>query len=150
MSETLLQKRNQRSGEKQSLVARQTEVNLESEILKVLKEMKLCNCEQPVPLNGARTVRSGFDVKAIVAICAIVLSIAGYVIQDARNSSRQDAQIEMTNARLTSLERISSTNTEGRIRTEVQLGELREGQMEIKRMLEEHDLDSKKVSWQKR
>ena len=144
MSETLLQKRSQRSGDR-SLVTRQPEADFEVEILKVLKELKSCRCEQLPAVNGTRPVRTGFDVKAIVAICAIVLSIAGYVIQDARNSSRLEAEIEMAQARLTSLERISSTNSEARVRTEVQLTELREGQMEIKRMLEEHDLDTKKA-----
>src|SRR5579872_1674806 len=35
-------------------------------------------------------------------------------------------------------ERIAAINTESRIRTEVQLGELREGQADIKRMLQAH------------
>jgi hypothetical protein len=42
------------------------------------------------------------------------------------------------------LEQIAATNTEGRIRTEVQLGELREGQNEIKAMIQAHDSASKK------
>lgn len=42
------------------------------------------------------------------------------------------------------LEQIAATNTEGRIRTEVQLGELREGQNEIMTMIQEHDQASKK------
>ncbi len=78
------------------------------------------------------------EPRTLAALAAIVLSVAGYVIQDARNSSRQDAEIETAKARLTNLERIAAINTESRIRTEVQLGELREGQADIKRMLQAH------------
>ncbi len=42
------------------------------------------------------------------------------------------------------LEQIAATNTEGRIRTEVELGELRQGQAEIKAMIQAHDTASKK------
>ena len=61
------------------------------------------------------------------------------MVQDARNSSRQDAEIEMTKARVSNLERIAATNTEARIRSEVEFKALREGQEEIKHMLERHD-----------
>lgn len=80
-----------------------------------------------------------FELKTMVAIAAILLSITGYVIEDARNASRQDAEIESTQVRVTNLEKIASANTEARIRTEVQLGQLREGQQEIKEMLRAHD-----------
>jgi soluble cytochrome b562 len=79
-----------------------------------------------------------------MALGAIALSITGYVIQDARNTAKQDAEIESTRARVVRLEQIAATNTEGRIRTEVQLGELREGQNEIKAMIQAHDSASKK------
>jgi hypothetical protein len=86
-----------------------------------------------------------FDGRTLVAIGAIALSLTGYVLQDARSSSRRDAEIETTKARVSSLERIAATNTEGRIRTEVQLGELHEGQQEIKAMIAAHDVATKKI-----
>lgn len=79
------------------------------------------------------------DLRSLIAIAAIALSIAGYVIQDARNSSRQDSEIESAKNRLTSLERISATNTEARVRSEVELNELRQGQSEIKQLLLQHE-----------
>ena len=85
-----------------------------------------------------------FDSRTLIALGAIVLSISGYVIEDARNSARQDSELESTKARVLRLEQIAATNTEGRIRTEVQLGELREGQNEIKAMIQAQDLGSKK------
>jgi soluble cytochrome b562 len=85
-----------------------------------------------------------FDSRALIALGALALSIGGYVIQDARNSAKQDSEIESTKARIMRLEQIAATNTEGRIRTEVQLGELREGQNEIKALIQGHDLAGKK------
>ncbi|HZC25223.1 MAG TPA: hypothetical protein VE866_17955 [Candidatus Binatia bacterium] len=90
-----------------------------------------------------------FDSRTLIAMGAIAISIAGYVIQDARSTARQDAELESTKARVLRLEQIAATNTEGRIRTEVQLGELREGQNEIKAMIQEHDSASKKSVGQK-
>jgi len=90
-----------------------------------------------------------FDGRTLVAVGAIALSLTGYVLQDARTSSRRDAEIETTKARVASLERIAATNTEGRIRTEVELGELREGQGEIKAMIAAHDTESRKGQQQK-
>lgn len=86
-----------------------------------------------------------FDSRTVLALGAIALSLAGYVIQDARNSARQDSEIEATKARVVRLEQIAATNTEARIRTEVQLGELRDGQNEIKAMIQAHDASSKKA-----
>ncbi len=86
-----------------------------------------------------------FDSRTLIALGAIALSMAGYVIQDARNTARQDNEIETTKARVLRLEQIAATNTEGRIRTEVQLGELREGQNEIKALIQAHDVASKKA-----
>lgn len=85
-----------------------------------------------------------FDSRTLIALGAIALSIGGYVIQDARSTARQDSEIEATKARVQRLEQIAATNTEGRIRTEVQLGELRDGQIEIKAMIQAHDSASKK------
>ena len=90
-----------------------------------------------------------FDGRTLVAIGAIALSMTGYVLQDARNTSRRDAEIETMKARVTRLEEIAATNTEGRVRNEVELGELREGQAEIKHMIEARDSGGKKAIPQK-
>lgn len=97
-------------------------------------------------LKALREVNSPlrFDPRTLVAIGAVALSITGYVLQDARNTSKRDAEIETMKVRITQLEQIAATNTEGRVRTEVQLGELRDGQIEIKRMIEMHDVGTKK------
>lgn len=86
-----------------------------------------------------------FDSRTLLALGAIALSVAGYTIQDARNSAKQDTEIEATKARVARLEQIAATNTEARIRTEVQLGELRDGQAEIKALILAHDRASKKT-----
>jgi heme oxygenase len=85
----------------------------------------------------------------LIALGAIALSITGYVIQEARNTARQDSEIEATKARVVHLEQIAATNTEARIRTEVQLGELRDGQLEIKALIQAHDSASKKAGLSK-
>jgi len=85
-----------------------------------------------------------FDSRALIAVGALALSITGYVIQDARNTARQDSELEATKARVQRLEQIATTNTEARIRTEVQLGELRDGQNEIKALIQAHDSASRK------
>lgn len=89
-----------------------------------------------------------FDSRTLLALGAIALSVAGYTIQDARNSAKQDTEIEATKARVARLEQIAATNTEARIRTEVQLGELRDGQAEIKALILAHDRASKKTPQQ--
>jgi len=75
-----------------------------------------------------------------------ILFKRGDVWNDARNTSKRDAEIETMKVRVTRLEEIAATNTEGRVRTEVELGELREGQAEIKRMIEAHDTVTRKVT----
>ncbi len=80
------------------------------------------------------------DGKALVALGAIMLSIAGYVIQDARNTAREDAEIAATVLRVSNLEKIAAANTEARVRSEVELDELRQGQAEIKDLLRTHNL----------
>ena len=90
-----------------------------------------------------------FDSRTLIALGAVILSVAGYVIQDARNTARQDSEIEATKARVVRLEQIAATNTEARIRTEVQLGELRDGQNEIKALIQAHDEASKKAAVKK-
>ena len=89
------------------------------------------------------------DSRTLIALAAVALSITGYVVQDARNSSRQDTEIEATKARVQRLEQIAATNTEARIRTEVQLGELRDGQNEIKTLIQAHDSASRKGNGKK-
>ena len=90
-----------------------------------------------------------FDSRTLIALAAVALSITGYVVQDARNSSRQDTEIEATKTRVQRLEQIAATNTEARIRTEVQLGELRDGQNEIKALIQAHDNASRRGSGKK-
>ena len=85
------------------------------------------------------------DSRALIAMGALALSITGYIIQDARNTARQDSELEATKARVQRLEQIATTNTEARIRTEVQLGELRDGQNEIKSLIRAHDSASRKT-----
>ena len=85
------------------------------------------------------------DSRALIAMGALALSITGYIIQDARNTARQDSELEATKARVQRLEQIATTNTEARIRTEVQLGELRDGQNEIKSLIQAHDSASRKT-----
>lgn len=90
-----------------------------------------------------------FDSRTLIALGALALSIGAYVTEDARNSARQDTEIETTKARVMRLEQIATTNTEARIRTEVQLGELRDGQNEIKALIQAHDTASRKVNGRK-
>ena len=61
----------------------------------------------------------------------------------ARNSSRRDAEIETTKARVSTVERIGEANTEGRIKMQDQLDELRDGQAEIKALIQERESGSK-------
>ena len=86
-----------------------------------------------------------FDGRTLVAVGAIALSLTGYVLQDARNTSKREGEIEAMKARVTRLEQVEATNTEGRIRTEVELGELREGQAEVKSLIQAHDSAGKRV-----
>ena len=86
-----------------------------------------------------------FDPRTLVALGALALSITGYALQDARNTSKRDAEIEAMKLRVAHLEEIAATNTEARVRTEVQLEDLHEGQAEIKEMIEVY-YDSPKKS----
>lgn len=87
-----------------------------------------------------------FDGRTLVAIGAIALSLTGYILQDARNSSKRDSEIETTKARVVDLERIAAINTEGRIRSEMQLTELREGQVEIKGLIHAQSVAARKAT----
>jgi ABC-type hemin transport system substrate-binding protein len=90
-----------------------------------------------------------FDSRALIAMGALALSLSGYVIQGARSSARQDSELAATEARVQRLEQIAATTTEARIRTEVQLGELREGQNEIKALLDPHNSAGRRTSSRK-
>src|ERR1700676_4931975 len=90
-----------------------------------------------------------FDSRTLIALGAVALSVAGYVIQDARNTARQESEIETTKARVVSLEQIGTINTEARIRTEVQLGELRDELAEVKVFIVAQENASRKVSLRK-
>ena len=87
-----------------------------------------------------------FDSRVLIALGAIALSLSGYVIQEARTTARQDSELETTKTRVMRLEQIAAINTEARIKTEVQLGELREGQTEIKALIQAQAIASKKIS----
>src|SRR6202166_2708893 len=69
-----------------------------------------------------------FDSRTLIALAAIALSVAGYVVEDARNSARLDREIEATKGRVMRLEQIAATNTEVRIRTAGQLARVTLGE----------------------
>jgi len=136
------------SAGKQTLVVRQSDENLP------LDEMleRLARVEASLESSGDKEKTSmdrgpltRLDAKTVVALCAIFLSIAGYVIEDARSTSRQQAEIESTKVRVTNLEKIAAANTESRIRSEVELDQLRQGQAEIKEMLRAHEDETLRI-----
>jgi len=142
------------SGAKQGRTGAYNTKDFQLDVLGQLAEMQALAQE----LRGALTTladkesrnqeKSGllrFDGRTLVAIGAIALSLTGYVLQDARNTTKRDSDIEAMKARVATLEGIAAVNTEGRIKTEVELGELRQGQQEIKAMLQAHDSASRKV-----
>ena len=86
-----------------------------------------------------------FDSRTLIALGAVALSVAGYVIQDARNTARQESEIETTKARVVTLEQIGTTNTEARIRTEVELRGLRDELAEIKVLIVAQENASRKA-----
>ena len=142
--EQVLTRRNRGSGEKTFQTASSSAREFQLEVLDRLEAMEgMAESLQEAWDKKLEAVREQrmlkFDTRTLVALGAIVLSVAGYVIQDARSIARQDSEIEATKARVVRLEQIAATNTEGRIRTEVQLGELREGQQEIKALIQAHD-----------
>lgn len=142
--------RHQESVEQQTGPPQYTTKNFQLEVLSKLGEMESfagsLEKSWSKQLEAVREQRLlKFDSRTLIALAAIVLSVAGYVVEEARNSARLDSEIESTKARVVRLEQIAATNTEGRIRTEVQLGELRSGQAEIKALIEAHDRASKRV-----
>ena len=116
------------------------------EVLERLAEMQefATSLEESWAVKEQRLLK--FDSRALIAMGALALSIGAYVVQDARNSARQDSEITAMQARVQRLEQIAATTTEARIRTEVQLGELRDGQNDIKAMLQTLDTASRKGS----
>jgi hypothetical protein len=137
-------------GERIAPVVSYTAKDFQLEVLDRLEEMQ--SLTQELDQSWNRKIEAvkeqrllKFDSRTLIALAAVALSITGYVIQDARNTSRQDTEIEATKARVQRLEQIATTNTEARIRTEVQLGELRDGQNEIKALIEAHDSSSRKA-----
>ncbi len=155
MSDTAVLTRNRnRSEEKPTSAASYTAKDFQLEVLDRLEEMQEFAESLDESWNKKLEVVKEqrllkFDSRTLVALGALALSITAYVIQDARNTARQDSEIEATKARIVRLEQIAATNTEGRIRTEVELSELREGQNEIKAMIRAHDSATKKSSQQK-
>lgn len=146
-NENTSQLKNRISSGKRALVVRNVEDNGQlADMLERLERVEnVSNSSTNLTEVPADRGTTRFDLRTMVAIAAILLSITGYVIEEARNTSRQDAEIESTNVRVTNLEKIASANTEARIRTEVELGELKEGQGEIKQMLRAHDDQTQKI-----
>lgn len=134
-----------RAAGKQAPVGPYTTKDFQLEVLGKLEEMQALTESLPESWRDElKEIRSQnnplrFEARTLIAIGAVALSITGYVLQDARNTSKRDAEIETTKARVVALERIAATNTEGRIRMEVELEELRDGQIEIRRMITVHD-----------
>jgi hypothetical protein len=135
-------KRNLVGRSQQPLVVRHVDGDFQHEVLERLSHLEAASRVAQLGSEFERGGKTRFDPKMMAAIGAICLSITGYVIQGARNSSRQDVELETMKVRLTNLERIATTNTEARIRTEVQLGELQKGQGEIKELIERHESDT--------
>lgn len=143
-----------RAGEKSVVSVQYTAKDFQLEVLDRLAEMQSLaeSLEESwdKKLEAVKEQRLlKFDSRTLVALGAVALSIAGYIVQDARSIARQDSEIEATKARVMRLEQIAATNTEARIRNEVQLGELKDGQAEIKAMIQAHDSASKKGTPQK-
>ncbi|HEV2470586.1 MAG TPA: hypothetical protein VGS78_15455 [Candidatus Sulfotelmatobacter sp.] len=148
MSQTSVLSKSSRIAERPGAGGAYTAKDFQLEVLDLLEEMreKAAELEESwdKKLAGVREQRLlKFDSRSLIALGALALSISGYIIQDARSTARQDSEIESTKARVLRLEQIAAANTEGRIRTEVQLGELREGQNEIKAMIAAHDAGKK-------
>jgi soluble cytochrome b562 len=147
--ESLLNRLRSRTVEKASGGAQYTTKDFQLDVLGQLADLQ--SLAEATEKNWREEVKAikdqkllKFDSRTLVALGAIALSITGYVVQDARNTARQDSEIESTKARVVRLEQIAATNTEGRIRSEEELTKLREGQAEIKGMIQAHDIASRK------
>jgi hypothetical protein len=137
------------SGAKQARIGPYTSKDFQLEVLGLLAEVHETTeaLREAVATDLGRTQeqrkRLPFDGRTLVAVGALALSITGYILQDARNTSKRDAEIETTRARVARVEETDALNTEGRVRTEVELRELRDGQAEIKRIIVPHEGASK-------
>jgi hypothetical protein len=151
MSEDEALGRTRVAGGKQARAVPYTSKDFQLEVLgqlaevQALSERLLESLRDEARTSQERAKLLKFDGRTLVAIGALALSMTGYVLQDARNSSKRDAEIETTRSRVTNLERVAEVNTEGRIRTEVQLLELRAGQAEIKTLIEAQVIANKKA-----
>ena len=152
--DSTLKQRHRAGVERPALAAPYTAKDFQLEVLDRLEEMQ--SFAEALEESWTRKLEAvkeqrllKFDSRTVIALAAIALSVAGYVIQDARNTSRQDTELEATKARVMRLEQIAATNTEARIRMEVQLGGLRDGQNEIKALIEAHDSASRKAGARK-
>ena len=149
MSEAAFARQRQRElGERPTAGAPYTAKDFQLEVLDRLQEMQ--SFSEALQITWERKLEAvkeqrlvKFDSRTLIALGALALSIAGYVIQSAGNGARQDSEIEATKARVQRLEQIAATNTEARIRTEVELGQLHDGQNEIKELIEAHDTASR-------
>ena len=146
---TILNRQRVRVGERSVPPGQYTAKDFQLEVLDRLEEMQAVAADLEEfwdkKLEAVKEQRLlKFDSRTLIALGAVALSLTGFVIQDARSTARQDSEIEATKARVMRLEQIAATNTEARIRTEVQLGELRDGQNEIKAMIQAHDQGSNK------
>jgi soluble cytochrome b562 len=147
--ESLVNRLRSRAVEKASAGTQYTTKDFQLEVLGQLAELQ--NVAEAMEKSWREEVKAikdqrliKFDSRTLVALGAIALSILGYIVQDARNTARQESEIDSTKARVVRLEQIASTNTEGRIRTEEELAKLREGQAEIKAMIQSHDSPARK------
>jgi hypothetical protein len=151
MSEDFVGTRPRRAGtDKAAPVVPYTAKDFQLEVLGKLEEVQNLaeSLEESWSSKGdtvqeKRLVR--FDSRTLIALGAVALSVAGYVIQDARNTARQESEIETTKARVVTLEQIGTTNTEARIRTEVELRGLRDELAEIKVLIVAQENASRKA-----
>jgi hypothetical protein len=149
MNEDYSERARHPSADKKVETAQYTAKDFQLEVLGRLGEMQDATAALEESWNkkleSFREQRSlTFDSRTLLALGALVLSTAGYVIEDARNGAKQASEIEATKARVVLLEQIAATNSEVRIRTEVQLSELRDVQVQIKTLIQAHDKAGKK------
>lgn len=148
--ESLLTRLRSRSVAEKVSAAQYTAKDFQLEVLGQLAELQTLHeamqkswVEELKAIKEQRLLK--FDSRTLVALGAIALSISGYVVQDARNTARQDSEIAATKARVVRLEEATATNTEGRIRNEEELTKLREEQAEIKTMIEARDSGTRRA-----
>ncbi|HTS37797.1 MAG TPA: hypothetical protein VMH04_19135 [Candidatus Solibacter sp.] len=130
------------AGAKQNRGSSYTSKDFQLEVLGQLAEVQALTqglqeaLQLEIKRNHEQNKLLRFDARTLVAVGAIALSLTEYVLQDARNSSKRDAEVETMKARVVQLEELATANTEKRVRMEVQVGDLREQQAEVKRTIE--------------